>query len=70
MLCEVVAEWQRKVYLEEDSAWQRHRTSGRNAVRKSRMETGRGSLRTDNRSFIKQFDFHTQELRKLPTGTG
>lgn len=44
--------------MEKNSACRRHRKAGRDAVKKSRMETGRGRLRIDKPELnSKQFDF-------------
>lgn len=46
--------------LEKNSAWQRYRKTGRDAVKKHRLGTESGRLRIDKLELIgKQFDFNT-----------
>lgn len=59
MLCEVVTR-DEEVYVKKKSACRRHRKAGRDAVKKNRMETGRGRLRIDKPALnSKQFHFST-----------
>ena len=51
------------MYVEKNSACGRHRKAGRDAVKKSRMETGRGRLRIDKPELkSKQFELEAVTL--------